>query len=88
MSNNPTYTLAIVPQGDHLQVTIKELNSTVETAAGDLDRGHALDVAHNAIVSWHLKQREQEAVMAARKARAHAIESRAVSPLTLHVDYS
>jgi hypothetical protein len=66
MSNNPTYTLAIVPQGDHLQVTIKELNITVETTAGDLDRGHALDVAHNAIVSWHLKQREQEAVKAAR----------------------
>jgi hypothetical protein len=63
---NEKYTLNIEQIGDHLEVHIPELEITIETAPGKTERGDALDVAHNAIVAWHLAQREQEAVKAAR----------------------
>ncbi len=58
MSNNPTFTLHLKSVGDHLEVTIPELNITVSTRPGETSRDAALDVAHQAIIEYHLKQRE------------------------------
>ena len=63
---NEKYTLQLKSVGDHLEVTIPELNITVETAPGKTSRDDALDVAHTAIEKWTLQQRrrEQETVKA------------------------
>jgi hypothetical protein len=60
MSENPKYTLQLKSVGDHLEVLIPELGITVQTAPGDTSRDSALDTAHNAIIDYHLKQREME----------------------------
>lgn len=61
-NNNPTYTIKHKPIGDHLEVTIVELNITVETQPGKVSHDDALDLAHDVIVDYHLKQREREQV--------------------------
>ena len=57
---NETYTLQLKSVGDHLEVFIPELGITVSTPPGETNRDHALDAAHNAIIDYHLKQRELE----------------------------
>jgi hypothetical protein len=57
-NNNPTYTIDIVPVGDHLQVTIPELNITVETAPGEVRREHAERIALAAISKYEHQQYE------------------------------
>jgi hypothetical protein len=64
MSNNPTYTIQISPDGDHLQVTIPELGITVETAPGEIKRDDAERVALAAISDYQLKQYERSQVKA------------------------
>jgi len=59
MSNNPTYTIDIVPVGDHLQVTIPELGMVLETAPGKIKRDDALEMALSAISTWQQKQDER-----------------------------
>ncbi len=59
MSNNPTYTIDIVPVGDHLQVTIPELGMVLETAPGKIKRVDALEMALSAISTWQQKQDER-----------------------------
>jgi hypothetical protein len=49
MEKNPTYTIDIVPVGDHLQVTIPEIGVTVETPPGQTRREDAERVAGAAI---------------------------------------
>lgn len=61
---NEKYTLQLKSVGDHLEVFIPELNITVETGPGETSRDAALDVAHRAIIEYHLKQREREQVKA------------------------
>ena len=60
MSTNPTYTLQLKAVGDHLEVYIAELDITIETPAGETSYDAALSLAHDAVVEYHLKQREQE----------------------------
>jgi len=60
MSNNPTYTLQLKAIGDHLEIFIPELDITVETQPGETSYDAALSLAHDAVVEYHLKQREQE----------------------------
>jgi hypothetical protein len=62
MSNNPTFTLHLKSVGDHLEVTIPELNITVSTRPGETSRDAALDAGHRAIIEYHLKQREARQV--------------------------
>jgi hypothetical protein len=52
MKNNPIYTLQFKAVGDHLEVYIPELDITVETQPGE--------ASYDAVVEYHLKQREQE----------------------------
>jgi hypothetical protein len=65
MSNNPnpTYTIDVVPIGDHLQVTIPELGIVLETAPGKIKRDDATEVALSAISKW-LHEHEQVQVKA------------------------
>ena len=58
MSNNPTYTIDFAPVGDHLQVTIPELNITVSTASGEVKLEDAERVALAAISEYQQKQYE------------------------------
>ena len=60
MSTNPSYTLQLKAVSDHLEVYIPELDITVETQPGETSYDAALSLAHDAIVEYHLKQREQE----------------------------
>ena len=64
MSNEPTYTIDIVPVGDHLQVTIPELGITIETAPGKIKRDDATDAALSAISEYHLRQQGRARVKA------------------------
>jgi hypothetical protein len=50
------YTLNIEQVGDHLQVTIPELDVTIETAPGKLSDGDAFDAAHLCIEQAMLKR--------------------------------
>jgi hypothetical protein len=59
MNENPKYTLQLKSVGDHLEVFIPELGITVQTASGDTSRDNALDLAQNAIIDYHLAQREE-----------------------------
>ena len=68
MSTNPTFTLNIEPQGDHLQVSIPEIGVTVETAAGEMSRDAATAAGQRAIIA-HLE--------AMRKKRPRRHDSRA-----------
>ncbi len=61
---NEKYTLQLKSVGDHLEVTIPELNITVSTRPGKTSRDDALDVAAQAIIEYHLKQREAAQVKA------------------------
>ena len=61
MNENPKYTLQLKAVGDHLEVYIPELDITVETQPGETSYDAALNLAHDAVVEYHLKQREQEA---------------------------
>jgi hypothetical protein len=61
---NEQYTLQLKSVGDHLEVTIPELNITVSTEPGQTSRDAALDVASEAIIEYHLKQRQLEQVIA------------------------
>lgn len=56
---NENYTFLLRAVGDHLEVTIPELGITVSTRPGQTSRDDALDVAHQAIIAYHLKQREE-----------------------------
>ncbi len=47
------YTLQLKSVGDHLEVTIPELNITVSTRPGKTSRDDALDVAAQAIIEYH-----------------------------------
>jgi hypothetical protein len=58
MSNNPTYTIDFAPVGDHLQVTIQELNITVSTASGEVKLEDAERVALAAISKYEHQQYE------------------------------
>ena len=49
MSENPKYTIDIVPQGDHLHMIIPELLIERETAPGEVKREDAERVALAAI---------------------------------------
>ena len=60
MKNNPIYTLQLKAVGDHLEVYIPELDITAETQPGETSYDAALSLAHDAVVEYHLKQREQE----------------------------
>jgi hypothetical protein len=60
MKNNPTYTIQLKAVGDHLEVYIPELDITVETQPGETSYNAALNVAHDTVVDYYLKQREQE----------------------------
>jgi hypothetical protein len=65
MKENPTYTIDIVPVGDHLQVTIPELGIVLETAPGKIKRDDATEVALPAISKWlHEHEHEQVQVKA------------------------
>jgi hypothetical protein len=55
---NEKYTIQLKSVGDHLEVTIPELNITVETAPGKTSRDDALDVAQQEIIKYHMKLRE------------------------------
>jgi hypothetical protein len=57
-----TFTIHIQPIGDHLQVSIPELGIVLEVQS--TKRDDALDAAHNAIIAYKLKEREQEAAKA------------------------
>ena len=60
MEKNPTYTIQLKAVTDHLEVYIPELDITVETQPGETSYDAALNLAHDAVVEYHLKQREQE----------------------------
>jgi GH35 family endo-1,4-beta-xylanase len=64
MKNSPSYTIKHEQIGDHLQVTIVELDLVVETEPGKTSRDDALDVAHQAITKYHLAKRSREQVKA------------------------
>jgi len=61
-NNNPTYTIQLKAVSDHLEAHIPELDITVETPPGETSYDAALKLANDAIVAYHLKQREQEQV--------------------------
>ncbi len=62
---NPTYTIDVVPIGDHLQVTIPELGIVLETAPGKIKRDDATAVALPAISKWlHDHEHEHDQVKA------------------------
>jgi hypothetical protein len=52
-----TFTINIVPMNGRLQVTIPEIDVTVETVG--TRRDEAIDAAHRAITEYLLKTREQ-----------------------------
>jgi len=52
-----TFTITIVPMNGRLQVTIPEIGVTVETTG--TKRDEAIDAAHQAIITYLLKRREQ-----------------------------
>jgi hypothetical protein len=60
LSENPTYTIDIQPVGDHLQVTLPELEIVLETAPGKIERDDALEMAFSAISDS--QQKKDEAV--------------------------
>jgi hypothetical protein len=64
MSNNPTYTIDIVPVGDHLQVSVPELGIVLETPPGKIKRDDAVDLALSAISTWQQQQSEHAQVKA------------------------
>jgi hypothetical protein len=55
-----TYTIKVkTASGGGLLVTIPELGITVETAPGKTSRDDATDIAQQAIIQYHMKQREE-----------------------------
>ena len=60
MEKNPTYTIQLKAVTDHLKVYIPELDVTVATQPGETSYDAALNLAHDAVVEYHLKQHEQE----------------------------
>ena len=58
ISENPKYTIDIVPQGDHLHVIIPELLIEREAAPGEVKREDAERVALAAISKHKRKQYE------------------------------
>jgi hypothetical protein len=59
MSNEPKFTIDIVPVGDHLQATIPEFGLVVETGPGETKRDDAERVALAAISDYHMQQYER-----------------------------
>ncbi len=64
MSENPKFTIDIIPVGDHLQVSIPELGIVIETGPGEIKRDQAVDLALSAISKWQEAQYEQAQVKA------------------------
>jgi hypothetical protein len=62
MSQDPKFTIEIVPQGDHLQVIIPELGIELETAPGEVRLEDAERIALAAIAQH--KRRQYEAAQA------------------------
>jgi hypothetical protein len=58
MSNESTYTIDIQSVGDHLQVTIPEIEVTISTAPGETRREDAERVALAAISKYEHQQYE------------------------------
>jgi hypothetical protein len=64
MSNEPKFTIDIVPVGDHLQVSVPELGIVVETGPGETKRDDAERVALAAISAYQQQQYERSQVKA------------------------
>lgn len=56
--SNETYTVDIVPVGDHLRVSIPEIGMILETAPGEIKRDDAERVALAAISKYERQQYE------------------------------
>jgi len=59
-----TFTISIIPVGDHLEVTVPEIGVTIETGPGETRRDEAVDAAHRAINEYLLKQYEKSQALA------------------------
>ena len=55
-NNHPTYTIEVLPVGDHLKVTIPDLGLVVETQPGKIKRDDAVALALAVIREWQKKQ--------------------------------